>query len=123
MNCSFWSLLNCSCTEKENKDDFSFKNSDLIDKLQKKNKKNEKITKEKEEIDIKIEIEKEKNTEKLNKSTPRCSAWTEEEDLLLKKYVVSNNGKNWKLIAENIPNRNPSQWFTFFWFFYSFNFF
>ncbi|XP_065858208.1 transcription factor MYB3R-5-like [Euphorbia lathyris] len=38
--------------------------------------------------------------------------WTEEEDYLLKESVAKFQGKNWKKIAECLPNRTISQCFT-----------
>jgi len=35
--------------------------------------------------------------------------WTKEEDAMLAKAVESNKGKNWKKIAEAIPNRTDVQ--------------
>ncbi len=35
--------------------------------------------------------------------------WTAEEDELLRVAVESNDGKNWKIIAECVPGRNHVQ--------------
>ena len=57
---------------------------------------------------IRVEIEKLNNLS--NKDSYSIKGpWTDQEDLLLQKWVEINGPKNWRLCANNIPGRNQSQ--------------